>query len=787
MRCLSGLLSISLLVLLFLTTISFAQLPGNGTSSSPYRIESQAHFQEFCDYANANIYWAENVYTELCCDLSLLNAFYNQAMVGGELLADQPAAGFQGDGYSGQFDGQGYTISSFVLKDTSGKESFLGVFGVVNTNSVVKNLKIENVYLQPTSGTTFISPLVAFNNGTISNCTVQLDTFSSVSAFKIGAICGNNTGTISQCSVVGKMNFERTHYIAGICGFNEGTIKQCSADIILTGHSNVAGISGTSNYASIEDCYCHGQIVGINAVAGISGQHLLSTITRCYSCATVEGDLYDGEIVGHDAGTEIDCYYNKQIELKAKSDAQPLTTEQMYLSENYHNWDFTDSDGTPEVWVELAEDYPQLRWQVQYVSVPNVAGMDLQAAITAIRDASLTVGEITYQPSLTLREDAVISSDPSAWLYLRQGASVSLLVSAGAPYSGGDGSVTAPYILSSPSDIIDLHSTPSDFDKNFVLANDISLDGHIFRKAIVSYVNSGGFSGIFDGANHAISGVVIDVVNDYSANSYDDICLGLFGQIASGAQVKDLAVSGKIIAVAISDKVGGLCAVNSGNISNCNASFEIHGRSSLGGLCGYNNPSGTIHKCFTDGNLSGISNLGGLCGTNAGTITRSFSNSDVVVLNNGTIAGGFCGEILENAIVNNCYCTGNVKCGTYCEYIGGFAGKYFCVTNSYCSGQIIPANGCTNLAYFGYNISGSSTCYYKAYDTVYNIYRFTQPLTNWQMRDSAYFPGWDFINTWQLSFGNPPQLRTYSSSDINSDSKVDLIDLSVLAENWLME
>ena len=96
-------------------------------------------------------------------------------------------------GYTGTFDGQGYTISGLYFE---GDDTYnAGLFGTVNEGGRVKNVKVE---------------------GKITN----------VSAGAAGGgICGNNNGTIENCSFSGSISGSSN--VGGVCGENSGTITNC--------------------------------------------------------------------------------------------------------------------------------------------------------------------------------------------------------------------------------------------------------------------------------------------------------------------------------------------------------------------------------------------------------------------------------------------------------------------------------------------------------------------------------------------------------------------------------
>lgn len=51
----------------------------------------------------------------------------------------------------------------------------------------------------------------------------------------------------------------------------------------------------------------------------------------------------------------------------------------------------------------------------------------------------------------------------------------------GATYSGGTGTATAPYLISTRDDFFLLAESPDDLDKSFRMTNDIDLEVHHLR------------------------------------------------------------------------------------------------------------------------------------------------------------------------------------------------------------------------------------------------------------------------------------------------------------------
>jgi len=197
----------------------------------------------------------------------------------------------------------------------------------------------------------------------------------------------------------------------------------------------------------------------------------------------------------------------------------------------------------------------------------------------------------------------------------------SLSLPAYAKYSGGTGEPNDPYQIATAADLITLGETSEDYEKHFILTADIDLDpnlpgGRVFDRAVIApdtndldYEFQGiTFTGVFNGNSHIISHLVI------RGGSY----LGLFGQLAAGADVRALGV----IAVNVGgadNYVGALAARNvRGMVTHCFSTGLVSGIWNVGGLMGCNN-FGAVTQCCSTCSVSGTGwAIGGLVGSNIG-------------------------------------------------------------------------------------------------------------------------------------------------------------------------
>jgi hypothetical protein len=298
-----------------------------------------------------------------------------------------------------------------------------------------------------------------------------------------------------------------------------------------------------------------------------------------------------------------------------------------------------------------------------------------------------------------------------------------------APYGGGSGTAEDPYQIATAAHLILLGESPEDYGKHFILTADIDLDPNlpsrrIFDGAVIAFdpndedraFQGTAFTGVFDGNGHRISHLIIAGVR----------YLGLFGQIARGAGVKDLGVV-DVNVVGSGDAVGGLVGCSNGAVTDCYGSgtvagagdvggligindgamtrcyrlgtfdvgdgvdgpvgltpqpvyMDIHhgagmvdGHHNVGGLVGSNAGAGTIADCRSTGWTAGMSPVGGLVGRNIGTISGSCSEG----LNQGGWGvGGLVG--VNGGTITDCYSTGFfsqmvVMVWPYC--FGGLVGR----------------------------------------------------------------------------------------------------------------
>ena len=177
-------------------------------------------------------------------------------------------------GFSGTFDGGGYTISGI---DQSGS-TYGGLFRIINRDGIVKNVTLENSSIVSVSDG---GGIAYENDGTIENCHNKADIDGDSS---VGGIVHRNSsyGTIVNCSNSGSITSD-SNSVGGVAGsnlgiisnsYNTGNIKNSRSSI------RIGGVAG-SNMGTIQSCYNTGVI----------------TITKGYAISESYGGIA-GEVSG---------------------------------------------------------------------------------------------------------------------------------------------------------------------------------------------------------------------------------------------------------------------------------------------------------------------------------------------------------------------------------------------------------------------------------------------------------------------------------------------------------
>ena len=314
---------------------------GKGTKDDPYQIANGSQLAYFAKRVNAEEYGEKyaDTYFELTEDIDLGGKEWTPV---GETVADLIMGGHEYFVFSGNFDGNGYTIKNLTIGTETSPYSgdVCGLFGA--TSGTIEDVVLENVSINYVGGNhssgygfRMGGALVGYSMGDIVNCTViGLDMKagsdgSYVALNSIGGLVGIQDGdtTVSHSRVSGKI--EESTKKGNVGGF-VGTLakgssaKYCGADVSVevTGNGRGIAVGGfvgigngtTADETLIENCYATGNITGAEYAGGFVGNISGLNISNCYAKGNVSNSFVGASFMGTDAasnnyyGTVKNCY-----------------------------------------------------------------------------------------------------------------------------------------------------------------------------------------------------------------------------------------------------------------------------------------------------------------------------------------------------------------------------------------------------------------------------------------------------------------------------------------------
>lgn len=197
--------------------------------------------------------------------------------------------------YSGTFDGAGYTIKNATITGSDDENGFIraGVFGCVD--GTIKQLTLENIDVDNTS---------TASSGN--------DDEQAASGVAVGALI--NGGTVDSITVTATCSVNGIYRTGGIVGStkDEGTkVLNCENNAVVSGSGNYTGgiVGAAHNVASpsatgttISYCENNAAVSGTSEVGGIVGYTDRASVTYCdnYGAVTGMSNYGTGGIVGCD-------------------------------------------------------------------------------------------------------------------------------------------------------------------------------------------------------------------------------------------------------------------------------------------------------------------------------------------------------------------------------------------------------------------------------------------------------------------------------------------------------
>lgn len=322
---------------------------GAGTKLSPYIILTAEQLAKLSFIVGSNDKAYQGKYYKLGADIQLNEGKIiddKGALVGDSTkLHKWTPIGNSSVAFTGNFDGDGHSVSGMFINTTS---THNGLFG--NSSGIVLNLLVENSWVQGGSATAGIIGNLK-GNGSLSNSVNRASVFGTGTV--TGGIIGSyesahdkkgtvenveNQGVVTGSKNVGgvigtgssiKISDARNYAevvgsnnvggIAASLGSNS-ELKNGSNFARITGKEYTAGIVGffgysycpaSANYGSMQNVLNRGVIVGTNYTAGVVGQALCVTITESANTDSIVANKYSAGIIGHAKRSKVESVYNK--------------------------------------------------------------------------------------------------------------------------------------------------------------------------------------------------------------------------------------------------------------------------------------------------------------------------------------------------------------------------------------------------------------------------------------------------------------------------------------------
>jgi hypothetical protein len=276
----------------------------------------------------------------------------DSATAGYTELASETANGGRGwepigtsdDGFTGNFNGQGYEIRDLFINRPD--EDYVGLFTHISWIRYIDNVGVvENVGVVNVDVTGFA---------------------------QVGALVGHNSGIVNNSCSSGSVTGEER--VGGLVGWNQATLSNSYSSASVTGDSAVGGLTGDNWYyrGIVSNSYSSGSVSGNSRVGGLVGVNYYGNVTHSYSIGRTTGSTQVGGLVGYNKGTVSNSFWDIVTSGTATSaGGTGKTTAEMksIATLSGAGWNIvavaSPSTGNPSyIWnIVDGQTYPFLSWQ----------------------------------------------------------------------------------------------------------------------------------------------------------------------------------------------------------------------------------------------------------------------------------------------------------------------------------------------------------------------------------------------------------------------------------------
>jgi len=582
---------------------------GEGTEAEPYELEDVFALQEMRKDLAANYTLVADI------DASETEGWFDGA-------GFDPVGPNTSNGFTGHFDGPGYTISDLVINKPDSEDTPVGLFGSVSENGEIRNVALENASVtgdEDETGTTGdqTGALVGYLEGTVINSSAEADV---IGGGRVGGLVGKSEGDVIDSYVIGTV--EGTSRVGGLVGDNSyGEILTSHATGNVSGDS-VIGVLVGSNSGEVSKSHAMGNVDGGNTLGGLAGRNT-GKISESYTTSDVENSGGRvGGLVGDNRGEILKSYATGDI-ASSGSNVGGLV-------------------GVKGINGHVEDSYWDIETTGQDTSAGDGEGLTTAQMTGANASADGNMDGFDFERT---------------WYITAEYPSIER------PFEGG-GTAAEPYEL---KNVLHLQEMRKDLSANYRFVDNIDasetegwFDGAGFEPI---GTNSERFEGTISGDGHTISNLTV--------NRSEMTNVGLFGVTDGDSTVENVGLVD--VNIHGDNQVGGLVGfLGAGaTVSESYVTGTVGGNEFVGGLVGYNF-EGTVSESYAIGAVEGTDTVGGLVGENfEATVSASYATGTV----NGTnYVGGLVGNNNndnDDSEVITSYATGDVD-GT--DSVGGLIG-----------------------------------------------------------------------------------------------------------------
>ena len=513
-----------------------------------FEIGTPGQFAWWSNYASTNA----KTNARLTADIDMTD--YNQHFV---------SVGTAEKLFTGEFDGQGHTISNLTISGGN----YAGMFGVIGNGADIKNFVLDNT------------------------CSIS------------GA---------SYCGIIGGTNGSGQVYITNVG--NEGTVTGSGANV-----SGIIGVDmGGSADMFITNCFVTGAIKGNRESATIcSWSNSRSVVENCYSIASLTGKYGDYNSFTRGDASVVNCYEIEGVGTQNTANNTKDRTNLITATEVANGalcYKLNGEQGGVERF------YQMIGTDANPTSIAKVGALVFLAPKDGYRCDGAPLGEVTYTnndpgaafPDHQFDADGIcavcheLEKDADGYMKIINANSL-VAFTAIVNTDGKNASKARMYADVDMTGITDYYPIGTDAK---LYIGEFDGQGHIVCNLVINnpeYEYQGLFGRIGNGAD--IKNLVLDNTCSITAKCFAGVIGGTNG--SGTVYITNVGNEGSVTGSA--QNICGIIGVDMGGsatmfITNCYVTGAIKGARESATICGWSNGSSVVENCYSIASLEGNDN-----------------------------------------------------------------------------------------------------------------------------------------------------------------------------------